>query len=125
MFTLLHYHDLFPPVSYAAYLHEDDDAVDGHDNGFTNTRLITSRRRPYSVDESDKFTIARQKLEKKNNIIVASAVQISQLEQRLKIGCFELKCLGNDASMVVFYTGFSSPKNPHWLLQMGGTNSPE
>ncbi|KAK2165340.1 hypothetical protein LSH36_52g11006 [Paralvinella palmiformis] len=37
-------------------------------------------------------------LEKKNKIKVASASQISQLEQRLKIKCFELKRFGNDAS---------------------------
>ena len=45
------------------YYSEIDDADDGHDNGFTNIRLITSRRRLYSVDESDKFIIARLKAE--------------------------------------------------------------
>jgi len=78
-----------------------------------------------AIDESDKLTIARLKaeLEEKNKIVVYSAVQISQLKQRLKIARFELEGFGNCACMVVFYTGFSS-KNSHWLLQMVGTNRP-
>ncbi|KAK2143899.1 hypothetical protein LSH36_802g03006 [Paralvinella palmiformis] len=45
-----------------------------------------------AVDDSDKLTIARLKaeLEKKNKLILASAVQTSQLIQRLKIEYFEL-----------------------------------
>ncbi|KAK2142922.1 hypothetical protein LSH36_897g01085 [Paralvinella palmiformis] len=59
-----------------------------------------------AIDESDKLTIARLKaeLEEKNKIVVYSAVQISQLKQRLKIARFELEGFGNCACMVVFYT---------------------
>ncbi|KAK2148034.1 hypothetical protein LSH36_519g00009 [Paralvinella palmiformis] len=44
-------------------------------------------------DDSDKLTIARLKadLEEKNEIIVASAVHISQLKQRLKVERFDLE----------------------------------
>ena len=44
------------------------------------------------VDDSDKFTIARLKAElEKNKIIVANAVHISQLKQRLKVDRFDLE----------------------------------
>ncbi|KAK2139929.1 hypothetical protein LSH36_1550g00004 [Paralvinella palmiformis] len=47
-----------------------------------------------AVDDSDTFTIARleAELEKKNKIIVANAVHISQLKPTLKIERFELEC---------------------------------